>query len=700
MRDFQALRDFVSPIEASVQTMRLLGPLILLSAIFVEAADRHATDGLTRFLERRLPNHVNDFKFSLVGPMRTSDDWTNDKYTVFTGCNGKINVQANSLSGLFQGYATPWWTWEDWELELDWLAIRGVNLPLAWTGYEKILISVFQEAGFTDDDIRSFISGPAYLAWNRFGNLQGSWGGGNTPFKWYDAQFELQKKILARMSELGMTPILPAFPGYVPRAVTRVLPDAQVVNASQWAEINPKYTNTTFLQPFDPHTVRLQKSFISKSIEAYGNVTHFYTLDQFNEMIPSSGDPKFLRKVSETTMEAIKSVDPEATWVMQGWLFYIFADYWTTERIEAYLSAGKKFRDMLILDLFAESFPVWKKTKGFFGKAFVWCQVQEFGGNHGLYGHVANITEGPAEAMAQHPNMVGVGNAGEGQSGNEIVFSLLLDQGWSKTALDPEQYFHDWVTRRYSSHERTVPSELYEAWQLLRLSAYNNTNLVDAPLLPHALFAASPSINAKMPMLFIEGLLYDPADMLKAWGLMIKVLSDAFTLVLQDLKVKYKGGAPASVFMPIGDKLLIILKALDAVLSMNENFWLSSWISAARASAGDDSEAADFFEHNARNQITIWGSEVGVLDDYAQKQWAGLVSGYYTPRWRMFLEYLKDTPASQYNDTVLKEKLIPFEMEWISRKSGASIQTEKPTKELKAVLGDLQKDLDFVFNLG
>ncbi|OJD11313.1 hypothetical protein ACJ73_09569, partial [Blastomyces percursus] len=559
-------------------------------------------------------------------------------------------------------YATPWWD------------MRGLGVRAGLVGDPRCQpsIDMYREAGFTDDDIRSFISGPAYLALNRFGNLQGSWGCGNTPFQWYDSQFELQKKSLARMSELGMTPILPAFPGYVPRAVTRVLPDAQVVNASQWAEINPKYTNTTFLQPFDPHNVRLQKIFISKSIEVYGNITHLYTLDQFNEMIPSSGDPEFLRKVSDTTMEAIKSVDTQATWVMQGWLFYIFADYWTTERIEAYLSAGKKFRDMLILDLFAESFPAWKNTKGFFGKAFVWCQVQEFDGNHGLYGHVANITEGPAEAMAQHPNMVGVGNTGEGQSGNEVVFSLLLDQGWSKTALGP--YFHDWVTR------------------------------LDAPLLPHALFAASPSINAKMPMLFMEGLLYDPADMLRAWGLMIKgvffrdfsyqydivgvtrqVLSDAFTLVLRDFKVKYKGGAPASVFMPIGDKLLIILQALDTVLSMNENFRLSNWISAARVSGGDGPEAADFFEHDARNQITISVPEVGALDDYGQKQWA---------------DYLDDTPADQYNDAVLKEKLIPFETEWISQKSGASMQTEKPIKELKAMLGDLQKDLDFVFNLG
>ncbi|OJD13955.1 hypothetical protein AJ78_05642 [Emergomyces pasteurianus Ep9510] len=750
--------------------MRLFGPLILLfGAIFIEASDSHATDGIIRFLERRLPSHVDSFKFSLVGPLRPSGEWVNDKYTVSTDCGGKIHVQANSMSGLFQGlhrylsdvvhvdifwyignrlslaprklpavrkplkgessvpwryqlntvtfsYTMPWFTWEDWEFELDWLAIRGVNLPLAWTGYEKILISVFREAGFTDDDIQSFISGPAFLAWNRFGNIQGSWGGGNTSFEWYDAQSALQKKILCRMTELGMTPVLPAFPGYVPRAVSRVFPDAQVVNASQWAEMDPKYTNTTFLQPFDPLSVRLQKSFISKSMEVYGNVTHFYTLDQFNEMTPSSGDPEFLRNVSETTMAAIKSVNPDATWVMQGWLFYIFADYWSPERIEAYLSAGKEFRDMLILDLFAESFPVWKNTKGFFGKAFIWCQVQEFGGNNGFYGHLANITEGPAEAMAKYPNMVGMGNAGEGQGGNEVVYSMLLDQAWSKTALDPQEYIHNWVTRRYSRPGRKVPKALYKAWELLRISAYNNTNLVDAPLLPHALFAASPTINAKLPMLFIEGLLYDPALMVNAWKQMLKgalfgdssyhhdmvdvtrqVLSDAFTLTLQDLKAKYKGGAPASEFMPIGRKLLVILKALDAVLSTSKSFWLSNWISAARASAGDDPEAADFFEYNARNQITTWGP-TKALDDYAQKQWAGLVSGYYYPRWRIFLDYLKDTPVDKYDDAVLKEKLIPFETDWISQKSGASTFSEEPTKELESVLGEVQKDLDFIFS--
>ena len=36
------------------------------------------------------------------------------------------------------------------------------------------------------------------------------------------------------MVELGMTPVLPAFTGFVPEAITRVAPNATVVNGSEW----------------------------------------------------------------------------------------------------------------------------------------------------------------------------------------------------------------------------------------------------------------------------------------------------------------------------------------------------------------------------------------------------------------------------------------------------------------------------------
>ena len=37
-----------------------------------------------------------------------------------------------------------WWDWERWEKEIDWMALQGINLPLAFTGQETIWQKVFQ----------------------------------------------------------------------------------------------------------------------------------------------------------------------------------------------------------------------------------------------------------------------------------------------------------------------------------------------------------------------------------------------------------------------------------------------------------------------------------------------------------------------------------------------------------------------------
>lgn len=36
-----------------------------------------------------------------------------------------------------------WWDWERWEKEIDWMALQGVNLPLAFNGQEAIWQKVF-----------------------------------------------------------------------------------------------------------------------------------------------------------------------------------------------------------------------------------------------------------------------------------------------------------------------------------------------------------------------------------------------------------------------------------------------------------------------------------------------------------------------------------------------------------------------------
>ena len=40
------------------------------------------------------------------------------------------------------GYSMPYWDWERWEKEIDWMAVHGINMPLALVGYEGIMYRV------------------------------------------------------------------------------------------------------------------------------------------------------------------------------------------------------------------------------------------------------------------------------------------------------------------------------------------------------------------------------------------------------------------------------------------------------------------------------------------------------------------------------------------------------------------------------
>lgn len=597
------------------------------------------------------------------------------------------------------------------------MALHGINLPLAWVGAEKILVDVFRELGLTDSEILTFLSGPAFQPWNRLGNIQGAWGGGEIPFSWIDQQFEMQLRIVSRMAELGMTPVLPAFSGYVPRAITRILPNATVVNGSQWDEFPSQYTNDTFLEPSDPNFAAIQKSFISKQQAAYGsNVTHIYTLDQYNENSPYSGDLDYLQNITRNTWQSLKAADPEAIWMMQGWLFYVNSAFWTDDRIEAFLSGVEANSDMIILDLVSDAAPLWQATNSYYGKPWIWCQMHDFGGNMGFTGRVLNVTQNTTQALATSESLVGFGNTMEGQEGNEVIYDLLLDQAWSSSPIDTEKYFNDWVTARYGPD--TLPADLDAAWEILRTSVYNDTN-PNSIAVPWPVVVNTPAIG--LANTSATGLPYDPSRVVEAWSLLYnsaikepslwnnpsyqhdlvdvtrQVLENGFIPRYETLTNLYTGtNASTEAIYAAGKVLIDLLESLDAVLATNKNFLLSTWLTDARSWAGENSTAADFFEYDARNIITLWGPN-GEIKDYASKSWAGLVSSYYSHRWEIFVEYLASTPASAYNSTVLDGKLLDFAQQWQNEKT--PYNTTVSTKgQLNEVLEQVVQQWPDIFN--
>jgi alpha-N-acetylglucosaminidase len=625
------------------------------------------------------------------------------------------------------------------------MALHGINLPLAWIGFEKIMVEVFQDMGFSDADIADFISGPAFVAWNHFGNIQGSWGNA-TPWSWIDDQFRLQQRILQRMVDLGMTPILPSFPGYVPRAIRDVYPLANVSMGSTWEGFPTQYTDVTFLDPFDPLFEELQVRFISKQQSHYGNITNFWTLDQFNENDPSSGDPEYLERVSKNTWKSLKAADPDAIWVMQGWLFASNAEFWTNERVEAFLGGVEVDSDMLILDLFSESQPQWQRTSSFYGKPWIWCELHGYGGNYGLvrchcdpthfstdirqYGQIMNVTVNATEALNNSTTtLVGFGLSMEGLEGNEIMYDLLLDQAWSETSIDTESYFHDWVTTRYGASDVALPDGAYTAWEMLRTTVFNNTNLT-ANAVPKSIYELVPSTTGLVNRTRHHPtvLNYDPETLVAAWNLLYQagkdepelftnpayrydivdwtrqVLGNAFIPLYEQLVTTYTAPSHTSRKCTLkghGKRMKALLLALDTVLSTDENFRLSTWISAARAVANfsdpDSPAIADFMEYEARNQVTLWGP-TGQISDYASRSWSGLVSTYYIPRWQKFIDYLVDTPPDEYNQTEFEAELLEWELVWVDQNSGGTELLNSPDS-LQTVLENTVNNWDSIFTL-
>ncbi|KAB0397709.1 hypothetical protein E2I00_019158, partial [Balaenoptera physalus] len=499
-----------------------------------------------------------------------------------------------------QSYSFVWWDWARWEQEIDWMALNGINLALAWSGQEAIWQRVYLALGLTQTEIDEYFTGPAFLAWGRMGNLH-TWSGPLPP-SWHLKQLYLQHRILDRMRSFGMIPVLPAFAGHVPKALTRVFPQINITQMGSWGHFNCSYSCSFLLAPEDPLFPIVGSLFLRELTKEFGT-DHIYGADTFNEMQPPSSEPSYLAAATATVYQAMIAVDPDAVWLLQGWLFQHQREFWGPAQVGAVLGAVPRGR-LLVLDLFAESQPVYVRTASFQGQPFIWCMLHNFGGNHGLFGALESVNRGPTAArLFPNSTMVGTGMAPEGIGQNEVVYALMAELGWRK---DPVADLGAWVTgfaaRRYGVSHRAAEA----AWRLLLRSVYNCSG-------------EGCSGHNRSPL----------------------AVQELVSLYYEEARTAYLNKELVPLMRAGGVLAYELLPALDKVLASDSHFLLGSWLERARVAAISETEAC-FYEQNSRYQLTLWGPEGNILD-YANKQLAGLVADYYAPRWRLFMETLVES---------------------------------------------------------
>ena len=245
------------------------------------------------------------------------------------------------------GYTMSFFDWKDWERVIDWMALNGVNMPLAITGQESVWYNVWTALGMTDEQVRSYFTGPVYLPWHRMANID-AWCG-PLPKEWLDGQVVLQQKILARERALNMRPVLPAFAGHVPRMLTTLYPNADIKKLDAWDEFEAPY-QTYFLNSEDPLYAKIQRLFLEEQTRLFGT-DHIYGIDLFNEMEAPSYDCEYIARLSKHVYSSLKAVDKKAEWLQMGWFLYYQRNKWTPEVTKAMLSAVPQGK-MTMLDYF------------------------------------------------------------------------------------------------------------------------------------------------------------------------------------------------------------------------------------------------------------------------------------------------------------------------------------------------------------
>ena len=597
--------------------------------------------------------------------------------------DGTVRINARVPQRFFlnyctYGYTMPWWHWKEWEHFIDWMALNGINLPLAITGQESIWYQVWTELGLSDEEVRSYFTGPAHLPWHRMLNID-RWGG-PLPKSWLEGQEALQKQIVARERELNMKPVLPAFAGHVPPELSRIYPDAKIERMSDWAGFALE-DYPWFLDPEDGLFPVIQKKFLDKEVETYGT-DHIYGIDIFNEMIPKSWEPDYLGSVSKGVYASLAAADPEATWLQMTWLFYNERKYWfegdTDDRVKAFLTSYPADKSIL-LDYYCERMEVWRKTQSYYGIPFIWCYLGNFGGNTFLAGDIKDIDariEGTFDEAG--PSFKGLGSTLEGFDCNPFMYQFLFEKAWDKPQ---HQDLASYAAELARTRSGVDSEDARAAWKALFDDIYVQRSVPGhSPIMNlRPSFQRSSSYHSSVRFEYenekllevIQNLLaadgQGPAYAFDLVNFTRQYLSNRFEQRFADYKAAYEAGDTDST-AALRDELLGIFDTLDELLASQDYFLVGKWIADAR-SWGATPEEADYFESNARNLLTTWGDRGNLLTDYADRSWAGLVGTYYKPRWEMFFAAVDEAMAAgeklegaRYDE--LLEQMKDFEYAW------------------------------------
>lgn len=545
-------------------------------------------------------------------------------------------------------YSMSFWNEKDWQKELDFLAMNGVNMILDITGMEEVYRRFLTKLGYRLREIKNFLTGPSYFAWCYMANITGV--GGPLHDNFFYESAELARKNHRRMQVLGIDVVLEAYNGMVPSDIAKKVRDIPTIEQGLWNGL----PRPLMIDPASVSYVKYATLFYECQKEVFGDITKFFAGDICHEGGSLKGTNE--KDVYMNFVGALTKFRRDAVVIMQGW---------GENPTKAFIKYSKPFRDehVLMLDLFAESRPKSEGRSAPLSKFnYLYGMLNSFGGRMGIHGNIDVLPE-KIRQSSKNSNFKGIALTAESNTSDPAVVDLFFSTVW-EDIKDTNEWLKSFAERRYGARNENIEKSL--EIQLKTALSDKYYNLGEGA--PENLLCGRPEgrydkvsswgntkfgYNVKefedAAKLFLadydkfkdnECYVYDAVNILR------QVISNKIYGIILNMESEYKS-KDYFAFLENGKKLLSLADTLDKILLNHKDFTLGEYLGKVEQYANKlDDFTKELYLINAKALITTWYSRPaanpGGLHDYSNRQWGDLVSQFYKVRWEKFIEFVQE----------------------------------------------------------
>ena len=583
---------------------------------------------------------------------------------IHTECSVDVRYTYNYCT---LSYTMPYYGFEDWQREIDYLMLSGINVILDTTATEALWVLYLQQFGYTLEEAKAFVCGYTWKAWWLMGNLEGY--GGPVSNQWIVDTVEMARVNQRYMTVMGADPCLQAFVGTLPTDFAahagKILSAmgfepiiAKMTGTGSWAGFTRPYALNTSFDGFD----YLARAFYETQDYIYGRIGDYYAGDFLHEIDGNFNlDPQFNKaNMSRTVLDRLIDENKNAVWIIQSW--------WENPLPEVVEGWGKdRTKHMLLLDLAAAQSPRWSERDPnkyggleFGGSSWCYCILENYGGREGLHEKLYTMVKNFSNTLYRAKHLKGIGLTAEGTERSPALFDLFWEMAWYPS-IDARVWIADYAERRYGTDDGA------EAWRGLLNTVYNfnsyDGTTYNMAITNYPKFGYGPDYNASTGA-FGSGYYY-PSYNRTAFAEAITQLIGLYDLYKNEETYVYDLvellttdlAASANVYLywafqaaKIADyetfhtyktKFLRAIAILDELSAFTKNQLLGNWVGRVDNFINDSRTGSysdfdiDLMKLDSVILITNWSTID--LGNYANRTYSGLLEDYYYRMWNAFM---------------------------------------------------------------